>query len=401
MRSKGEGTIARRTITRADGSSYKRFQAAITAGRLPSGQPNRVFGPLRKTQDEAKADLQALKAQRKAGIHPDRQTLAAYLQAWMRTKEPHLKQRTVATYRSDIDHHIVPALGGLPLQALTPAHINAFLQGLKPSAARKCRAVLHAAMHDALRQERVARNPVAVTQAPKAPRANLTRWTPENAHAFARACVDHSEGAVFLTILATGLRAGEALGLMWHDLDGDVLTVRRQLLTVGRPRFDTPKTLRSIRKLRLGADLVTLLARHRTRLARAGILAERDYPGAPDADGAQRAYRGALMFPHPSGEPRRLDTLRPIFRELIDAAGVPRVRIHDLRHYHLSRLVALGMDPATVSRRAGHSRTSTTMDIYVEAFEDQLARSVVTLGAIVGEDEEAGNHGEGLEEGAA
>ena len=50
-----------------------------------------------------------------------------------------------------------------------------------------------------------------------------------------------------------------------------------------------------------------------------------------------------------------------------------------LRHYHLSRLINLGHDPALVSRRAGHSRISTTTDIYVDAFESQVEGLAVSF----------------------
>lgn len=390
MRSKGEGTLFKRTVRRADGSTYERWQAGVTLGRKPNGRPHRVYGPLRASQAEAKADLAALRAQAAAGGGaPDRQRLAEYLDAWLASKRLEVKTRTFDTYKADIENHVKPTLGSVRLGDVAPAHVKALLdelrQGKRPSVARKVRAVLHAALGDAVREERILRNPVAVTAPPATPKASITRWSEAHARAFAQAAVTHADGAIFLLILATGLRIGEALGLMWDDLEGDVLTVRRQVLTVGVPRFDLPKTERSIRRLRLGADVLRLLEGHRAALEASGRLAEGDYPLA-----AGGAVTGVLMFPDEQGRPYRLDRLRPRFQSMLAAArlpngeGIPEVRIHDLRHFHLSRLISLGLDPATVSRRAGHSRTSTTMDIYVDAFEDRLGRVSVTLDDLVG-----------------
>lgn len=390
MRSKGEGTLFKRTIRRADGTSYERWQAGVTLGRKPNGRPRRVYGPLRASQAEAKADLAALRARADAGGGaPDRQRLGEYLDDWLASKRLTVKARTFDTYRADVENHVKPNLGHVRLGELTPAHVKTLLDSLRlgkrPSVARKVRAVLHAALHDAVREERILRNPVAVTAPPATPKADVTRWSEAHARAFAQAASTHRDGAVFLLVLATGLRIGEALGLMWDDLEGDVITIRRQLLTVGQPRFDLPKTERSVRKLRLGSDVIRLLDRHRAVLTSEGRLGEGDYPLAGGG-----LVTGVLMFPDEHGRPYRLDRLRPRFREMIAAArlssgeGIPEARIHDLRHFHLSRLISLGLDPATVSRRAGHSRTSTTMDIYVDAFEDRLGRVTVTLDELVG-----------------
>lgn len=383
MRGRGEGSLTKRTITRADGTTYKRWQAVVSMGRDIDGKPKRVHGPLRATRDEAKADLSTFRASAALGVAPDRQRLDDYLRQWLEARSLHLKTRTVRTYRSDIENHIIPELGGLRLNEIMPAHISTFLDSrlrASVSVARKCRATLHAALEFAVRQERITRNPVAVTDAPRAPRADLERWQPKHAKAFAKAARLHRDGPIFLLILATGLRAGEALGLMWDDLEGDVLAVKRQLLTVGPPQLDTPKTVKSVRKLRLGSDVMDMLSDHRMALELEGLLDERD---VPRVDGTM--VTGALMFPDPEGRPWRLDVLRNRYKAMLTAAEVPPVRIHDLRHYHLSRLIDLGVDPATVSRKAGHSRTSTTMDIYVEAFEDNLALSSFTLEELVGE----------------
>lgn len=383
MRAKGEGTLYKRTITRADGTTYTRWQAGMTAGRKPNGKSYRVYGPLRKTQDEARADLSALRTQVATGVTPSRQRLDDYLRHWVEN-QPQLKYRTISTYRADIEVHIIPVLGGLRLDEITVAHAQDFVnQALKTKSAavvRKARATLHAALEAAVLTERLSRNPVSLVKAPPTPRASKSKWKPKHAQAFARACTRNREGSVFLLTLATGLRAGEALGLMWDDLDGDVLKVRRQLRTVGPPVYDTLKTKRSRRNLRLGADVVGMLVDHRLMLAGEGFLSEGEYP---HADGW--TITGVPMFPDELGRPYRLDRLTPHYREIIADAKVPYIRIHDLRHYNLSRLINLGVDLATASRRAGHSRNSTTSDIYVEAFEDELAQTSVTLEDVIGE----------------
>ena len=390
MRARGEGSVIKRRMRRRDGTTYTRYLAAVTLPPDVDGKRRRVYGPLRAVKSEASADLSSLRAQVQAGATPDREPLGDYLRNWLRAKA-NLKERARRTYEGDIERHIIPALGNVRLSDLKPAHVHKLVDDLRVhsvSAARKARAVLHAALEDALRQERIVRNPASAVPAPKAPMPTVAHWQTADAAAFAQEAKRvQLAGPVFLLCLAAGLRAGEALGLMWDDLDGDTLTIRRQLVTVGPPRFDTPKTAKGLRRLRVGRDVVGMLTDHRLTAQRLGLLHEIDVEWVDGPGGEVRPpTTGVLMFPDPRGLPWRLETLRARFNETLAAARVPRVRIHDLRHFHLSRLVALGHDPATVSRRAGHSRTSTTMDIYVEAFEDRMLGAGVELQELLGDE---------------
>lgn len=369
MRARNEGSISKVNRKRRDGTTYLRYQAIVTIGQDGEGKSIRSYGPLRESREEARADLSVMRQSAEMGVAPDKERLADYLLQWV--EDIDVKKRTRDTYRADIKNHINPVIGSIRLCDLTPAHVNAMLRKARKgsqSTARKARSVLHNALEDARLEERIVRNPVSVTAVPPKPKADLTRWQPAHAAAFVEAARAHHNGTVFLLSLTTGVRIGEALGLMWHDLSGDVLTVRRQLRTVGDPVFDTLKTKRSERKLRIGADVLGMLLDHRAKLQDDGLYKEGEYAAE------WGTQEGALMFPNPVGNPYRLDVLRKDYEAIIEAAAVPRVRIHDLRHYHLSKLISMGVDVATVSRRAGHSRTSTTLDVYVEAFDDLFER---------------------------
>lgn len=379
MRARNEGSVTKRIRKRRDGTEYIRYQAVISLGTGPDGKRNRPNGPLRKTRAEALADLKALRAQGDLGIAPDTERLSDYLLAWVEGRN--IKKRTRDTYKADIKNHIIPSIGNVRLCDLTPAHVNHMIGTItnksSASVARKARSVLHNALERARLEERIVRNPVAVTEAPATPRADLRRWEPQDAYRFVQAAKRFEHGPLFLLVLGTGMRIGEALGLMWHDLEGDTLTVRRALRTVGKPVLDTPKTKRSIRRIRLGADVHGMLVAHRQTLQERGLLELREFEMEDGLDKVK--VHGALMFPHESGGPMRLDVIRKDYKLMLAAAKVPEIRIHDLRHYHLSRLINMGIDPAMVSKRAGHSRTSTTFDFYVDVFESQMEGLAVSF----------------------
>lgn len=386
MRGRNEGSIAKVVRKRRDGTEYIRYQASCSLGTGADGKRKRIKGPLREARPEAAADLRTMQGQIEHGVTPGRERLADYLATWLEHIE--VKHRTRTTYESDIRNHVSPAIGQLRLCDITPAHVNAMLRRAKassPSAARKARSVLHHALEDARREERILRNPVSLTAVPPTPKARLTTWEPEHAVAFIQAAGRHPRGTVFLLALGAGLRIGEALGLLWEDLEDGAVRITKQLRTVGRPVFDTLKTAESRRRLRLGSDLLAVLEAHRVVLMDGGRYVVGAYPsvipGVP-------TVRGRLMFPHTTGGMTRLDSLRKPFREMLAAAEVPVIRIHDLRHYYISSLVQMGADPVTASRKAGHSRVSTTMDMYADAFEERLDQFVVTLDEIARADVE-------------
>lgn len=377
-RTAGEGTIRQRTRYLADGTSSIRYSAVVSVPTL--GGRRRVEGPERDSREAARRDLTRLTAQRDAAMIPTGSTgVAAYLRGWLDRRRGQVRERTLATYRNDLERHVIPRLGHLRLDALTPSHVAALVLDLRrangDAVARKARAALHAALADAVRLEVVGRNACAAVPAPPAPAHVGAGWTPADARAFLAACATARHGRLYTLVLATGLRAGEVLGLRWEDVAPDALLVRQAIRTVGTPIVVPPKTARSRRTVPIPADVYALLLDQE-----AAVAADRDRArrlGLPWED-------HGLVFPARNGRPLRLENVRRDYLKAQERAGVPHARLHDLRHYHLTRLVALGVDVDTVSRRAGHSRTSTTLDLYVHGDDDAQRGGAISLAALTG-----------------
>lgn len=364
-RSRGEGHIRRRVTTREDGSKYTRWSAIVTLGIDPaSGKQQIKEGPARKTEKEAKADLKALTTARDEGrLEAATMTVGAYLDYWFAEHKAEIRPRTQSTYESVIRLHLKPRLKDVKLAQLTPVLCqrtqSAIAEAVSPATARKCRQALHAALEQAVKWELLNRNPLALVKAIRAPRAELGQWTAQDAATFLRTAKDDPLYPLFYLVIATGLRAGEFLGLKWNDLNGSVLHVQRQISTVGAPDEGPTKTARSVRKLRLDAKTLSVMQAHRIKQEEH----KRVYRG--------KYYDAGYIFAARNGRTIQLSNVRNRhFIPLLELSGVPKIRIHDLRHFNLSRLVELGVDPAEVSRRAGHSRNSTTLDIYVHSLKD-------------------------------
>ena len=161
-----------------------------------------------------------------------------------------------------------------------------------------------------------------------------------------------------MVALALGLRQGEALGLRWSDIDLDArtLSVRRSVQRVGREwRFLEPKTARSKRTVALPAPLADALRAHRT-----GQLAERMRMGSA----WQGEKWGDLVFTDAMGGPLSGFHVYRRFKALLAAAGLPKMRYHDLRHGAASLMAAQGVPARVAMETLGHASITTTMNVY-------------------------------------
>jgi integrase len=195
-------------------------------------------------------------------------------------------------------------------------------------------------------------------------------WAPAELGAFLDFVAGHRLGALFEVMGGTGLRRGEALGLRWSDIDidGSRAVVRRQLVQLdatdaacphcgGAHRglaFGKPKTASGeARIVALDSGLLGTLVAHRL---------SQDMERA----GWGQAYRHhGLVFAQENGTPIRPERVTKRFAELVKAAGLRPVRLHDLRHGQASLLLAVGVPLAVVSKRLGHSSLTITADTYL------------------------------------
>jgi integrase len=135
----------------------------------------------------------------------------------------------------------------------------------------KVHRVLHRALRDAVKWNRIARNPAELADPPRAPRRDLKAWSAAELATFLAHASTDRLAALWQLLATTGLRRAEALGLRWEDLDLEErrLSVRQTLAYVGtRPEISETKAAKSRRLVMLDEDAVTALKAHRARQAR-------------------------------------------------------------------------------------------------------------------------------------
>ena len=163
-------------------------------------------------------------------------------------------------------------------------------------------------------------------------------------------------------LLVTGCRRGEVLGLRWQSIDwkGEALVVDRAILYTPDAGVyaDSPKTASSVRTVTLPEETMALLRRYRGEKRRMGRGGGEDY-----------------LFSDPEGNPLCPERVGYLLRKLSQRYGLPPMNAHAFRHTQASVLFFQGVDSVTISKRLGHSRVSTTTDIYSHLLEHSDERA--------------------------
>lgn len=237
-------------------------------------------------------------------------------------------------------------------------------------------ATLHRALRDAVRWGRLTRNPAEYAVPPRASAlrsSELKTWSAEQLADFLEHVRPDRLYAAWVLAATTGLRRGELLGLHWSDIDLDEarLSVRRSLVSVGYAvRISEPKTRRGRRQIALDKTTVSALLGHRRRQ-----MQERLSWGPAWVD-------SGFVFTKEDGTPLHPDRFTKLFAQRVKSSGLPRIRLHDLRHTHATLALQAGRHPKVVSERLGHANVSITLDVYrdvIPAMQKEAADLVAEL----------------------
>lgn len=341
----GEGSLFRFTVTRR-GRIYRYWGAELTV----DGRRVRVSA---KTRPAVREKLQKLRDERDDGTRRREQpTLGEYLTRWLDDVRPNLAPATWRKHESIVRTGLVPALGRIPLSALSVDDVRRYLAHLRvgPQTARHHRASLRRALADALRDGLVDRNVAALAEAPKINQEPRRHLTATECRALVDGTRDDRLWAFWVLAVTTGMREAEMLGLTWDDVDlaARQISIRRTLQRVdGEWQLRPPKTTKSRRTIPIPPLAVEALRQH--RLAQA-----RERAGAPEG----------LVFTTATGHPIHGTNLLPVLYAHEARLGLPRVGIHGLRHSAATYLIAAGVPIEKVAAILGHSSVRVTSQTY-------------------------------------
>lgn len=306
--------------------------------------------------------------------------LSDYLREWIGVKRASVRAGTAFQYERLISLYVAPMLGRVRLKDLSLRLVNRFYerlaaQGVGIAHIRYAHRVLHAALEHAARTGLLGRNPAHGATLPKKPYREMTIFNEQQVTSFLVAASSSKFRTLYHLAVTTGMRFSELRGLSWSDVDWikGTISVRRQIQQMPGlgPTVGEPKTHSAIRTIRLGETSLDLL---REQQGRADVMR---------AEAGGDWHERGLIFPSRNGTPFNPGAVQEEFRRVLDAAGLPRIRFHDLRHTAASLMLSHGVAALVVSKILGHSSPSITLGIYAHSTLDMQDHAAGVIEEIV------------------
>ena len=345
-----------------------RWAFRVSLGNDPvTGKRNQPQRQGYRTKRDAQEAAEALirEFDRNAGTAPATDHLGDYLLSWLESQQSSLRPSTMRSYRMAVDR-IGRRLGSVRLGDLRPLMIERFYSdllgdGLAPKTVANTHTVLRKALSDADRLGLVSRNPAASARPPTVPRHESEVWTAEQLGEFLEFLYGDRLQGYFVLLGLTGLRRGEGLGLRHRDVDlrRGTLSIVQTISVVGSDVVvSTPKTKKSRRQVPLDPFTLEHLKSHIHRQKAERLRA-----------GPVWNTSGDWLFTDEIGNHLHPDYVSRRFRTLVEQSGLPKIRLHDLRHTYGTMSLEAGVHPKVVSERLGHATVGITLDVYSHVAE--------------------------------
>ena len=377
-RANGEGNIRKRK----DG----RWEGRYTAGHDPVTGKQIIKNVLGKTQAEVKEKLK--KALVEAGqvdfTKSGKYTVGTWMDEWFENvAKIKVRPSSHQTYKGYIDNHIKPNIGNIPLEKLTTMDLQKFYRklltkgrverieskeqpkGLSAKTVRNINQVISSAMDLAVAQKIILVNPTNACELPKVEHQEMQTIPAEQLQAFLDEARATGVYEMYYIELATGLRRGELLGLKWQDIDwkNGIIKVRRQVARIDGEIVEAPlKTKNSYRAVTISPQAIEVLKQQKTKT---------------------KELKDPYIFPSPNGGPISPDSVNNMLKRVLERAGIPKVRFHDLRHTFATIALQNGVDIKTLSSMLGHFSAGFTLDTYAHVTTSAQKEAAQTIGNVL------------------
>jgi integrase len=380
-----EGSIRKR----ADG----KWEGRYSDGRGADGKQiqRSVYG---KTRKEVAEKLHAILYQKQSGMYvtPSKVLLKDWLYQWLHNyAEITVRPSTYISYEGYIYNHIIPILGDVPVQQITPVIIQNFYNqkfesgrtdgagGLSPKTIRNLHNMLHQSLDQAKINGVIMNNPTEGTVIPRNEKKEMRVLSLHEEAALISVLNYHRLGFAILFDLATGLRIGELCAVKWSDVNFNKRTIKisRTLQRIKKSMGEqingenstaiiegNVKTNSGFREIPLPDKIFEKLLQYQQ-----AQFNEMNYYG--------NIYQNyGYIFAMPLGTCVEPSTMRDALNYLLNIAGIEHANFHSLRHTFATRAIENGVNIKTLSDILGHSQVQITMDLYCHSSLDLMRDSM-------------------------
>jgi integrase len=354
----------------------KAYLVRISLGRDAEGRrlyhSKTIHGTKKDAQNYLTAKLRKLQVGE--SLEESTDLLKDYLARWLKNAvKPRVELRTLEEYDSIVRNRIVPALGKLRLSQLKSDRIQEWVNTLAESLSPRSVQYSYQALNNALRQavvwELIPKNPCAGISLPKRRPREVTVLTAGQLRTFFKASAGNYYALIYRLMAQMGLRVEEVTGLTWDSVDWDSsrLHVRQALVwpRAGGWLLRPTKTEGSRRTLPLSPPLAAALKEHRRATLERSLRLPAEVRG--------------FVFVSVTGGPVCGRTLYGDFKRVLKRAGLPDVRLYDLRASFATMMLESGYSLKQVSQALGHSDVSTTARHYLTVTEEAQRRACETM----------------------
>jgi len=294
-------------------------------------------------------------------VDPDNPLFSDVLDEYMSWYKKRRKESTVNKLKGTIRLYIRPFFGEKFIQDISRRDVMRFhdflLDKLAVSTSKGVHKDLSAILNYAIQMEYININVAReVGNIDAKDDATVNFWTLDEFKQFLSVVNNQRYRALFMMLFYSGARIGEILALTWEDIDfkNKIIDINKRYY---KNKIDDPKTESSIRKIKMPNHTLNMLSQLKLKTK-----PKKDY-----------VIFGSFYKPlsHP--------TVSVQFNKYIKLSKVKRIRIHDFRHSHASYLINNGYDIQIVSKRLGHQKVSTTLDIYAHLYPNKEDEAVTQM----------------------
>ncbi len=374
-----------------NGSVTRRKRKGDWEYRFEAGRDPLTGRRMRLSKAGFATKREAVQAMRKAilehekgrSVRPSGTSVAEFMGTWHESVKASVRPTTWVNYRNYIRAYVVPTIGTTRLQDLTPLRLNLLYGhllehgrvrgpgGLAPKTVVNVHRMMHRALRDAMQWDLVPRNAAEGATGPRVPHAKRLVWTPEQLRAFLTHVREDRFYALWLLVVTTGLRRGELAGLLRRDVDfayGRITPSVPRVVVDGIVHESENKTRSGARSLALDPETLGALE---------------TYVADWDRERQILGQDTQLLFVWSHGRPLHPDTITELFHKHCEAAGLPRIRLHDVRHSYATAALMAGISPKIVSERLGHSTAAFTLQVYSHVIPGMDAVAANTVADLI------------------
>ncbi|MGO9912955.1 MAG: tyrosine-type recombinase/integrase [Acidimicrobiales bacterium] len=367
------------------------WELRVFVGNDPvTGRKKYITRTFRGSKRDAESALSKLVAAASTGgLAAQDTTVGDLVDRWFEMAKSELSPSTAKEYERIITLQLRPALGSVRLARLRPAQLDTLYAKLRagggrngrplsPASVRQVHAVIRRALSQGVRWGWIESNPAANATPPKVRRSEIVPPDPADVVRLIEAAemVDPDLGCFLRLSATTGARRGELCALRWSDIDLDhaAMTISRSLVDNGNGAVIEKDTkTHSVRRIALDSVTVNNINRHLDRAQERAWVC-----------GVEITDRSFVFSRSPAGDiPLVPNDVTGGFMSVRKSMGLEAVRLHDLRHFAATRMLAAGVPVRTVSGRLGHANAATTLGVYGHFLEASDREAAEALGGLL------------------